>query len=255
MSAISTQSLGRTNAFVRQIERTNQQVSTSLERLSTGKRINRASDDPSGFVVAEGLRGDLVELRAESRSSQAERSNLHQTQSKLAAIQGIATDIRGKLVTAGDGLITASQRQAIQQEIDASLDAIDRVADGSSRVSDPGSLGALRTGRVANVVDGDIEFAATLVESKTSSLNRTRAALAAYERTQLDTFDRIREDQIVITTEALSQVEDADFAQESANFVQGQILSRAAAEALTFSTNELKEQLESLLDGIKGDNE
>ncbi|MEQ8837532.1 MAG: flagellin, partial [Lacipirellulaceae bacterium] len=138
-----------------------------------------------------------------------------------------------------------------QQEIDASLDAFDRVASGSDRVGNSGSLGELRTGGSANVVDGDIEFAATLVESKTSSLNRTRAAIAAYERTQLDTFDRIRENQIVITTEALSQIEDADFAQESANFVQGQILSRAAAEALTFSTNELREQLESLLDGIE----
>lgn len=54
----------------------------------------------------------------------------------------------------------------------------------------------------------------------------------------------------MITAETLSQLEDADFATEAANLVQGQILSRAALMALEFSNREQVEIIESLLKGL-----
>ncbi len=236
--------------MLQQHQRSGQQVSKSLERLSTGKRINRPSDDPSRFIVAQSLHGDLVELHAESRASDAERLDIRQQQSALTQVQRTLNDVRGNLVAAADGFNSPAQNRAIQQEIDASLDAIDQIAGRVQGVSDSDALSELRQGGNANVVDGDVAAATELVDSKLSNLSRSRTAIGAYERTQLDTFDRLREDQIVITTEALSQVEDADFVEEATNLVQGQILSEASLKALAFSTREQIEQMEALLEGL-----
>ncbi len=230
-------------------ERSNDQVSRALERLSTGKRINRASDDPAGFVAAEELRGDLVELQAESKVASRSKFGVRQRESALSEIQNVLNSVRGNLVAAADGLNSDAQSRALQLEIDASLDAIDRIADRVEGVGSSASLNDLRQGGSANVLDGDVAAAAELVDAKLSDISSARAAIGAYERTQ-DVFDRIREDQIVITAQTLSQIEDADFVTEATNLVQGQILSKAAIAALAFSTREQVEQIESLLEGL-----
>jgi flagellin-like hook-associated protein FlgL len=77
-----------------------------------------------------------------------------------------------------------------------------------------------------------------------------RVALAAHERASLDTFEGLYKDQITITTEALSQIEDTDFAAESANLVQSQILSQGAMAALAYSSRQRTTQLTLLLDAV-----
>jgi flagellin len=250
VSIIGPNSVGGYGSLQRQYQRNNQQISQSLERLSTGKRINRASDDPSGFVLAESLRGDLVELRAESKVADAQRLRSHQKESALSHIQKVLTHLRGSLGTAADGQNTPTQSRAIQQEIDASLDAIDQIAGRVDGVAGSEALSALREGGEFNVIDGDVAAATELLEEKLSSLSNARAAIGAYERAHLDTFQRIREDQIVITTEALSQTEDADFAEEASNLIRSQILTQASLAAIVFSANEQYNLIESLLEGI-----
>lgn len=249
MSTINPNSFGNSGRLLQQVDRNGDKVSRALERLSTGKRINRASDDPAGFVAAEGLRGDLVELRAEHKTANASKFRVRQRESALGQVQNVLNDVRGNLVTAADGLNSDAQKFALQLEIDASLDAIDQIASTVEGVANSADLSALRQGGSANVVDGDVATATELVDQKLQSLSSARAAIGAYERTQ-DAFDRIREDQIVITAETLSQLEDADFATEAANLVQGQILSRAALMALEFSNREQAEIIESLLKGL-----
>ncbi len=251
MISIGINSSGGFGQLFNQYERTNSLISQSLERLSTGKRINRASDDPAGLIAATGLQGDLVELRAQSRVADAERQQLHRRESALSGIQRILTEVRGSLVAAADGFNSDSQNKAIQQEINASLDAIDRIANDATGVSDSAPLVELREGGTANVVDGDIGAATELIEKKLASLGSARAAIGAYERAHVDTFERIREDQTVIAAQTLSQIEDADFAAESSNFVKGKILSEAAIAALAFSNREQAQQMKTLLEGLE----
>ena len=59
--------------YVQSVRKAAAKVDQALERLSTGKRINRASDDPSGFVSAEGFRSELVRLQAELKGLRGER--------------------------------------------------------------------------------------------------------------------------------------------------------------------------------------
>lgn len=146
MSTISTNSFSSGGRLLQQVDRNGDKVSRALGRLSTGKRINRVSDDPAGFVAAEGLRGDLVELRAEHKVANASKFRVRQRESALGQVQNVLNDVRGNLVTAADGLNSDAQKYALQLEIDASLDAIDQIASTVEGVANSADLSALRQG-------------------------------------------------------------------------------------------------------------
>lgn len=249
MSILSANTSSQSARLVRQFQRNNAQVSRVLERLSTGKRINRPSDDPIGFVAAEQLRGDLIDLQAESRAASATRFRIQQQQSAQSQIQNVLNDLRGSLVSAADGFNSPAQSEAIQIEVGASLDAIDLIANRVKGVQGSASLAELREGGDADVINGDVAQVANLVEQSITNVNSARAAAAAYQRTQ-DTFDQLRQDQIAITTQAISQIEDADFAVEASNLVQGQILSQAAVAALSLATGEQAEVISEILESL-----
>ena len=77
---------GSDQQMLQSFRRNSEKLKTSLERLSTGKRINRPSDDPAGFVAAEGFRRDLADLRAKLKSIGTERRQSHLQQSELANV-------------------------------------------------------------------------------------------------------------------------------------------------------------------------
>ncbi|MGI9428145.1 MAG: flagellin [Bythopirellula sp.] len=249
MLTIGNNFAASTQRLLQQHEKNHDLIQQSTERLSTGKRLNRASDGPAQFIDAEHLRGNLVELLGESRAASGDRLQSRQQESALSQIQSVLNNVRGNLVAAADGFNSPEQSRALQQEIDASLDAIDRVSEGVDGVASSGTLEALRQNGSANVLDGDVAAAVDLVEEKLQSINQSRAAIGAYQRTEA-AFERFREDQIIITTEALSQIEDTDYVEESTNLVKGKILSEAAIAALSFTTREQVDQLKQLLSGI-----
>lgn len=75
-----------------------------------------------------------------------------------------------------------------------------------------------------------------------------RAALAAHEHTHLDVFEQLYQDQVVITSDALSQIEDTDFAIEATNFAQSQVLAQGAMAALAYASRSRVDQITQLLD-------
>ena len=250
MTFVGQSSRSTGQRLLNQYQKNNDRVSQSIERLSTGKRINRPKDDPAGFVAAEQIWGDIVVLEAEQKAVNSERFQIHQRESALSNIQNVLTSVRGTLVSAADGTLPASAKRAMQQEIDASLDAIDLIAARTEGVADSENLSALREGNSANVVNGDVAMATQLVEGQLRSIGGQRAAIVAYEKYEIDVFSELREDQIVINRETLSQIEDTDFAAESAELVSGRILSEASIAALAYSQREQVEQLEELLESI-----
>lgn len=252
MTRITPNSPGVSNTLLNQHRRNTEQVADSIERLSTGKRINRPSDDPAGFVAAENLKGDIIDLQAESRAAKTNRFRVRQRESALSEIQRTLNRVRGKLVSAADSFNTPAQQSAIQSEIDASLDAVDLVASRVEGVRDSSDLKELRAGGTANVIDGNIAAAADLVEGKLEAISSSRAAAGAYLKND-DIFEQLRSDQIVISKEALSHIEDTDFAQETSRLVEGQILSEASIQALAYANRESIEQIEELLEDLGSD--
>jgi flagellin len=243
MTTISTGISGVDQQLLQNYQRSNDRTQTSLERLSTGKRINRPKDNPAGFIAAEGLRKELGDLERKVGSISTERQQSHIQQSGLANIQSVLIELRGRLVSAADGTITADERAALAAEIDNAAEAVNRIAKLT------GATDAIDFNIEKSPLSADSN-AAQVVDDKSRGVANQRTALAAHERTHLDTFEGLYKDQIVITTEALSQIEDTDFAAESANLVQSQILSQGAMAALAYSSRQRTTQLTLLLDAI-----
>jgi flagellin len=243
MSRISTGIHGVDRQLLTNYQRNNDRTQTSLERLSTGKRINHPKDDPSGFVAAEGLRQDLADLKQKLKGIATDRAESHIQQSGLADIKNALTELRGRLDSTTDGLLTADQRATLEDEIDTTVDAINRIA----KLTDNTGSASLNTNGASLASDPN---AAQLVDDKSQAVTNQQVALAVNERANLDTFQNLYQDQIVITSEALSQIEDTDFAAESANLVQSQVMSQSSMAALAYSSRQLADQIKSLLNTL-----
>lgn len=101
----------------------------SLERLSSGLRINRASDDPSGLVVSEKLRGQISSLGQALQNTQNDINLLNTAEAALGEIGDILVDMRSSVVFAlNTGFASGDQIRAEQEKMNQSLVAIDRIA-------------------------------------------------------------------------------------------------------------------------------
>jgi flagellin len=245
MAPISLGISGADQKYLQSFRRNTDRETQSLERLSTGQRINRPSDDPPGFVAAEGLRGDLIDLQAKLKAIGADRQQSHVRQSGLEEIQTALIDLRDKVLTSTDGFLTADERTALKSQVDETIKAVNRIADETGNAA----VAGFDSGAAATIQKDDAG-AAALVDAQNEGVTQHRAALAADEHANLDTFDQLYHDQAVITTQALSDVEDTDFAAETANFVQSQVLSQGAIVALGYANRQHVDQITHLLDAI-----
>ncbi|MDG2201491.1 MAG: flagellin [Phycisphaerales bacterium] len=105
----------------------------SLTRLSTGLRINRAADDPSGLIASESHRSDLVGIEAAMSNAGRAEQMLNAADAGLQELNTLLLDLQSIVLGAGDGTSNSGLDPTIrQQEIEAILEAIDHVANGTT---------------------------------------------------------------------------------------------------------------------------
>lgn len=112
----------------RNLGNTNQALSTTTERLSSGLRINRASDDAAGLSVREGLRADLAGLRASEKNASQANDLLQTAEGSLAQVNDILIRTRELAVQSSSSTLTDTNREAIQTEFSQLVSEIDRIA-------------------------------------------------------------------------------------------------------------------------------
>jgi flagellin len=101
----------------------------SLERLSTGQRINQASDDPSGLVISERLRAQIGSLNQSIRNSEDASNLIGTAESALQEVANLLSGLRESAVFASnDGAASSDQLAAEQAAVDSALNAIDLIA-------------------------------------------------------------------------------------------------------------------------------
>jgi flagellin len=104
-------------------------VSKSLEKLSSGLRINRAADDAAGLGISEKIRAQVKGLGQAQRNAQDGISLIQTTEGALQETSGILIRMRELAVQAANGSITSSDRQNIMAEIEQLIDEVDRIAE------------------------------------------------------------------------------------------------------------------------------
>ena len=108
-------------------------LNDSLERLSTGLRINRGKDDPAGLIASENLRAEIKSV--ESAINNAERADqvVNIAEGGLSEVSGLLTELQGLITnTANDAGLSKAEKEANQLQIDSILQTIDRVSDQTS---------------------------------------------------------------------------------------------------------------------------
>ena len=106
----------------------NDRLAKSVERISSGIRINRASDDAAGLAVSEALRSDIRALRQAIRNGNDGISLINITEGALNEQSGILIRLRELASQASTGTVGSTERQTIQLEFSALRNEIDRIS-------------------------------------------------------------------------------------------------------------------------------
>ena len=108
---------------------TNTQQGKSMEKLSSGLRINRAGDDAAGLAISEKMRSQIRGLNQASRNAQDGISMIQTAEGALSETQAIAQRMRELSVQSANGTYTDEDRELINQEFGQLKSEIDRIAN------------------------------------------------------------------------------------------------------------------------------
>ncbi len=144
---------------LRNLQRANSLLDTSLTRLSTGLKINSGRDNPSGLIASETLRSQITTIEQSIKNSNRANNVISTVDSALGEISGLLNQIRG-LVQEGlnDGALSQTEIEANQQQIDAALSAINRIAANTTFAGD-------------KLIDGSKAFRTTLTTADAAKLD------------------------------------------------------------------------------------
>ncbi|RYA24599.1 flagellin [Malaciobacter halophilus] len=263
---------------------TNKNLSSSLEKLSTGLRINKASDDASGLAIADKLRTQASSI-GQSISNGNSAVSLTQIADKAMAEQSNILDIiKTKLVQASTDTTSDDGRKAIGKDVTKLLDQLDNIAkqtnyngttllQGATSASAAAQLTfqmgekaadtiATTAGVRANVSGlslADVKssagagFSSALgarnlmddIDTAINTLNGWRADFGSTQN-QLESAIRNQMTQQTNIKAAESVIRDVDYAQESANFNKQNIIAQAGTYAMS-QANAIQQNVTRLL--------
>ncbi len=111
----------------------NKSLAGSLQRLSTGLRINRGADDPAGLIASENLRAEKSAINSAISNSQRADQVVNVAEGGLQEISNMLVELQGIVgATANEAGVSQEERDANQLQVDSILQTIDRIANATS---------------------------------------------------------------------------------------------------------------------------
>jgi flagellin len=264
------QNIAAQNAY-RNLSVTDSQMGKSLEKLSSGFRINRAADDAAGLAISEGLRSQVGGLKQASRNAQDGVSVVQTAEGALTEVHSMLQRVRDLSVQgANSGAQNTESLAAIQAEITQLGEAITDIATRTNfNGTDLLTTAASGTPLTFHVGAGSADtLNVALVDAE--AVGTAVTALTAGTAADIDTIDGLIEDvsagraglgasqnrlehtiaSINVSIENLSasesRIRDTDMAQEMMSFTRSQILSQAGT-AMLAQANQSQQGVLSLL--------
>src|SRR3954470_126177 len=131
MSLRITHNVEAFNAY-RNLNNTSTQISKSMARLSSGYRINSASDDAAGLGISESMRAQIRGLAQAQRNTQDGISMVQTAEGNLDEVHSMLQRVRELAVQYKNGTLSASNQTAIQSEVNQLVSEIERIG-GSAK--------------------------------------------------------------------------------------------------------------------------
>lgn len=263
--ALSSLNSVQTNIAKRMLGMSQKAVAASLEKLATGKRINRAADDPSGVIVVNEMDARRSSIEARIKRAELDGYSHGARDGALGALSDVISELEDKVVLAANrGGMSKGEIDGLQVEVDATLGAIDdlsytqRFRDqmvlqgfhtatlGYSEGGESHMLSSLLSGGELNLSSGDMELAQKVVRAAKESVVNARAE-AGLAMKQSDSEIRSLQEELTNLSDAKSQIEDVDYASEVSTLVRRQVQEAAAQYVLKMTMDMHRQSVMSLL--------
>ncbi len=242
------------------------ELSTAINRLSSGKRINSAADDAAGLAIAT---SQTAAINALNQGMANANNGISMVQTASGAISSTVANlqrIRQLAVESGDGSLGSAAQANLQTEVATRLTEITRVETQTTFNGQAvlGGLGAVnfQVGANANQtitanfgsttwdanglgVSGLNISAITAIDAALTNVNNFQATLGATQNTFTAAISNVQTQSTNISA-AQSQIMDANFAAETANLSKAQVLQQAGISVLA-QANSLPQQVLKLL--------
>lgn len=115
----------------RQLVKTDKALSSSLERLSSGMRINRAADDSAGLAISQRLRSQVEGLKMASTNAEQAKNMVQTAEGYLTEIHNMLGRMRELSVQSAADTVTSEDRSSLNAEFSSLRDEIDRISSAA----------------------------------------------------------------------------------------------------------------------------
>jgi flagellin len=244
----------------RHLYNASQKFSKSMEKLSSGLRINRASDDAAGLAISEGLKSDIRALDQASRNAADGVSLVQTAEGALDEVSNILLRMKELAEQSLNGTLSDTDRTALDSEYTALTDEIDRISsstefNGIKLLDSSGATKNIQVGIGTDTWDsievdlsddmdsagigvttgvGDLTDAADAMDEIDAAIETVSSARSAFGAIQNRLDSSIRN--IANTSENLSaansRIRDVDVASETSKMTSNQILQQAGVSVL-----------------------
>lgn len=251
-----------------------EKLSKSMNRLSSGKRINSSADDAAGLAVATRMEVKSSGLGIASRNSADAISMLETAEAAMNSVQSILQRMHDLALQAANGTYSDSDKALYQKEFKQLQSEIDHIAkntnfNGIAMLSETNTtisiqasdqsgdqialhfkgvgIDDLGVGSSINIGPGvdDMEAEIRIMESAMNELSEARADLgASLNRFEFNVTNL--NNQQINTDAAASRIQDADMAAETSEMTKAKILSEASVSMLT-QANQTPQMISKLL--------
>lgn len=252
----------------RTLGKSQQNTQKTLTRLSTGLRINSASDDAAGLAISEKFKSQIRSLDQASRNASDGISLIQTAESSVEQMQGILSRMRELAVQSSNGTLTGSDRGFLDSEFSSLRTELDRIADtsdfnGKALLQGSASAGIefqigindttndRITVKISNSKSNKLggtaastkldqqqisqaslaQSALSSIDSAISQLSQVRSDLGSIQN-RLEVATQNLGSQIENLSAANQRIRDVDVAKESANLTRSQILTQAGVSVL-----------------------
>jgi flagellin len=252
-------------------QNTNRLMQNSLEKLSTGTRINKAADDASGLAIADKLRTQATSINQGIDNGNSAIALLQIADKSMAEQSKILDTIKAKLVQANTDTTSSAGREAIAKDVSKLLEQLNNIgkqtnyngrqlisgSDGTSSASihtfqvgekstdtiQTVAISANTTGLDLTTLSGNVATASSFTKAEAAtaqsavnaaitSLNTMRADIGSTQN-QVESAVRNLMTQATNVKAAEAIIRDVDYALESANFNKQNIIAQAGTYAIS----------------------
>jgi flagellin len=232
----------------RNLSVTDSQMGKSLEKLSSGFRINRAADDAAGLAISEGLRSQIGGLKVAARNAQDGISVVQTAEGALTEVTSMLQRMNDLAVQYKNGTQNDDSKSAISAEFEQLKTEIDRIQTNTKfngvALFSGASAATFQVGYASgDTIDVDLSSNIGVsglsasgstsddIQAVITTTSETRAKLGALQNRFEHTINNLNTS-IENLSAAESRIRDTDMAQEMTNFSRTQILSQAGTAML-----------------------